>query len=178
MDLLEGILTRRSIRQFDTSKDISKDDLQEIIKAAQYAPSAHNKQPWEFLVITDKVKMAELRHVQPWTSFAKEASAVILVCGNTDEAFSRHKEDESWNYSDIDCSLATQNLLLAAHAKGIGSCFCGAAPMPKVIAGLQEMFALPDNIRPLSIVILGYPKEGPKQPTDRFKPEKIHWDRW
>jgi len=178
MDLLEGILTRRSIRQFDTSKDISNDDLQEIIKAAQYAPSAHNKQPWEFLVITDKTKMAELRHVQPWTSFAKEASAVILVCGNTDESFSRHKEDESWNYSDIDCSLATQNLLLAAHAKGIGSCFCGAAPMPKVVAGLQEMFALPDNIRPLSIVILGYPKEEPKQPADRFKQEKIHWDKW
>lgn len=178
MDLLEGILTRRSIRQFDTSKNISNDDLQEIIKAAQHAPSAHNKQPWEFLIITDKTKMEELRHVQPWTSFAKEASAVVLVCGNTEESFSRHKEDETWNYADIDCSLATQNLLLAAHAKGIGACFCGAAPMPKVVAGLQEMFALPDNIRPLSIVILGYPKETPKQPTDRFKQEKIHWNKW
>ena len=178
MDLLEGILTRRSIRQFDASKDISNDDLQEIIKAAQYAPSAHNKQPWEFLVITDKMKMAELRHVQPWTSFAKDAAAVVVVCGNTDEAFSRHKDDESWNYSDIDCALAVENLLLAAHAKGIGSCFCGAAPMPKVIAGLQEMFTLPDNIRPLSIVVLGYPKEMPNQPTDRFKPEKVHWEKW
>lgn len=178
MELLEGLLTRRSVRQFDTSKEISQADLQEIIKAAQYAPSAHNKQPWEFLVLTDKEQMAQLRHVQPWTSFAKEASAVILVCGNTDEAFSRHKEDETWNYADIDCALAAENLLLAAHAKGIGACFCGAAPMPKVIAGLQEMFALPDNIRPLSIVILGYPKDEPKQPTDRFKPEKIHWNKW
>ena len=178
MDLLEGLLTRRSVRQFDTAKTISDDDLQEIIRAAQYAPSAHNKQPWEFLVITDKDHMAQLRHVQPWTSFAKDASAVMLVCGNTSEAFSRHKEEESWNYADIDCSLATQNLMLAAHAKGIGACFCGAAPMPKVIAGLQEMFALPDYIRPLSIVVLGYPKEEPKQPTDRFKPEKIHWGKW
>lgn len=178
MDLSEGLLTRRSVRQFDVTKEISKVDLLEIIKAAQYAPSAHNKQPWEFLVITDKEKMSQLRHVQPWTSFAKDASAVVLVCGNTDEAFSRHKEDESWNYADIDCSLATQNLMLAAHAKGIGACFCGAAPMPKVIAGLQEMFALPHNVRPLSIVVLGYPKEEPKQPTDRFKPEKIHWGKW
>ena len=178
MELFEGLLTRRSVRQFDTSKTISQADLQDIIKAAQHAPSAHNKQPWEFLVLTDKEKMTALRHVQPWTSFAKDASAVVLVCGNTDEAFSRHKEDESWNYSDIDCALATQNLLLAAHSKGIGGCFCGAAPMPKVIAGLQEMFELPDNIRPLSIVILGYPKEEPKQPTDRFKQEKIHWEKW
>ena len=122
--------------------------------------------------------MAQLRHVQPWTSFAKEASAVILVCGNVNQSFSRHKEDETWNYSDIDCSLATENLLLAAHAKGIGACFCGAAPMPKVISGLQEMFALPDYIRPLAIVILGYPKTEPKQPDNRFKPEKIHWEKW
>ena len=178
MDLIQGILTRRSVRSFDASKEISSADLEEIIKAAQYAPSAHNKQPWEFLVVTDREKMSELRHVQPWTSFAKDASAVILVCGNTDEAFSRQKDDESWNYSDIDCSLATQNLLLAATAKGIGSCFCGAAPMPKVIAGLQEMFSLPDNIRPLSIVVLGYAKEEVKQPTDRFKVEKIHWGKW
>lgn len=178
MDLYEGLLTRRSVRQFDSSKEISQSDLLDIIKAAQYAPSAHNKQPWEFLVIKDKMVMSEFKNIQPWTSFAKDASAVILVCGNTDEAFSRNKEDETWNYADIDCALAVENLLLAAHSKGIGSCFCGAAPMPKVLAGLQEMFTLPDNIRPLSIVVLGYPKEQPKQPTDRFKQEKIHWDKW
>jgi len=178
MDLYKGLLTRRSVRQFETGKEISQKDLEEIIKAAQYAPSAHNLQPWEFLVLTDKEQMTALRHVQPWTSFAKDASAVILVCGNTDEAFSRHKEDETWNYADIDCALATQNLLLAAHSKGIGTCFCGAAPMPKVVEGLREMFALPENIRPLSIVVLGYPKDEPKQPTGRFKAEKIHWGKW
>ena len=178
MDLYEGILTRRSVRQFDASKEISKQDLEDIIKAAQYAPSAHNKQPWEFLVITDKEVMAEIRKVQPWTSFAKDASAVVLVCGDTEVSFNRNKEDETWNYSDIDCALAVENLMLAAHARGIGSCFCGAAPMPKVITGLREMFALPENIRPLSIVVLGYPLDYPKQPTDRFKMEKIHWGKW
>ena len=178
METIDAILTRRSVRQFDNTKEIRREDLEEIIKAAQYAPSAHNMQPWEFLVVTDKEQMAQLRHVQPWTSFAKEASAVILVCGNVNQSFSRHKEDETWNYSDIDCSLATENLLLAAHAKGIGACFCGAAPMPKVISGLQEMFALPEHIRPLSIVVLGYAKDEPKQPTDRFKVEKIHWEKW
>ena len=178
MDLYEGILTRRSVRQFDNTKEISAQDLEELIRAAQYAPSAHNFQPWEFLVLTDKEQMSALRHVQPWTSFAKDAAAVILVCGNTDQAFSRHKEDETWNYADIDCALATENLLLAAHAKGIGTCFCGAAPMPKVVEGLREMFALPENIRPLSIVVLGYMKDEPKQPTERFKAEKIHWGKW
>lgn len=178
MEMIEGILTRRSVRQFDTTKTISRTDLEEIIKAAQYAPSAHNKQPWEFLVVTDKEKMTALRKVQPWTSFAKDAAAVVLVCGDTDVSFSRNKETETWNYADIDCALATENLMLAAHAKGIGSCFCGAAPMPLVIDGLREAFALPENIRPLSIVVLGYPADEPKQPENRFKPEKIHWGNW
>ena len=178
MNLYEGLLTRRSVRQFDTAKNITKEDLEDILRAAQYAPSAHNLQPWSFLVLTDKEKLANLRHVQPWTSFAKDASAVVIVCGNTDEAFSRHKEDEMWNYADIDCALATQNLLLAAHSKGIGACFCGAAPMPKVVSGLRAMFDLPENIRPLAIVVMGYPKDEAKQPADRFKAEKIHWEKW
>lgn len=178
MDFMEGLLTRRSVRQYDTSKKISKETIREIIKAAQYSPTAHNKQPWEFLVIEDKEFLANLRHIQRWTSFAKDASCVVIVCGDIDKSFSRHKEDETWTFIDVDCAIATQSLLLAAWAKGIGTCYCGAAPMQKVVDALKEHLNLPDNIRPFAIVPMGYPLEEPKQPDDRYKPEKIHWENW
>ena len=178
MELMEGLLTRRSIRQYNPDKKISKETVEQLIKAAQYAPTAHNKQPWEFLVIENKEIQAHLRHVQRWTSFAKDAAMVIIVCGDENQSFSRHKEEESWSFVDVDCALATQNLLLAAHALGIGTCYCGAAPMQKVVDALKEYFNLPENIRPFAIVTLGYPAEEPKQPEGRYKEDKIHWGKW
>lgn len=178
MDLMEGLLTRRSIRKYDTTRKIDKDTIKEIIKAAQHAPTAHNKQPWEFLVVDDKEILAHLRHLQRWTSFAKDADCVIFVCGDMDKSFSRSKEGESWSFIDVDCAIATENLMLAAHAKGVGTCYCGAAPMQKVVDDLKEYLQLPDNIRPFAIVTMGYPGEEPKQPDDRYNPDKIHWGKW
>ncbi len=177
MELYQGLLTRRSVRKYKNQK-ISHQDIEDIIKAAQHAPSAHNKQPWEFLVIEDRNALSSLRSVQRWTSFADEAACAIIVCGDTEQTFSRNKDGEKWDYADIDCSLAAENLMLAAHAKGIGSCFCGASPMPLVIDGLRELLDLPQHIRPIAIIIMGYPAETPIQPQDRYKPEKIHWEKW
>ena len=178
MDLTDGLRTRRSIRQFDETKKLSKADIEAVLEAASYAPSAHNKQPWHFLVIDDKEVLAGFRTVQPWTSFAKSASCVVVVCADTEETFHRDKDEEHWSYADIDGTLAAYGVLLAAHNKGFGACFCGAAPMPKVIEGLQKYLNLPQNMRPVAIIPMGYPAESPKQPTDRFKPEKIHWGKW
>lgn len=130
MELMEGLLTRRSIRKYQ-DKPIERETMMEIIKAAQYSPTAHNRQPWEFLVIDDREFLAELRHIQRWTSFAKDAACVVIVCGDTEKSFSRSKEDEKWTFIDVDCAIATENLMLAAWARGIGSCYCGAAPMQK-----------------------------------------------
>lgn len=178
MELIDGLLTRRSVRLFDPDKKVSHQDIKEILRAASYAPSAHNKQPWEFMVIEDAEKRAGFRTVQPWTSFAKNASCVIVVCGNIQEAFHREKDNEKWDYADIDCSLAAQNLLLACHAKGLGACFCGASPMPSVTKAVSEYLNLPEHIRPVAIIPIGYPAETPKQPQDRYNPEKVHWEKW
>ena len=178
MDLYQGLLTRRSVRQFDTSKKVSKQDIEEILKAACYAPSAHNKQPWEFLVLEDLSIMDKVREFQPWTSFAKNASCVVIVCGNTDVAFHSRENEPYWNISDVDCSLATQNLLLACHSKGLGACFCGAAPIVSIVDGLRKLFNLPENIRPVAIVPIGYPLETPKQPENRYQTSKVHWGKW
>ena len=174
MDLMQGLLTRRSVRKYQ-NRSIDRDVIERIIAAAQHSPSAHNHRPWEFYVIRDKIFMEELRFVQRWTSFAKDAACVIIVCGDNDRAFCRAKEDEQWSFIDVDCAIATQSLMLAAWAEGIGSCYCGAAPMPKVVAALSEKLGLPENIRPFAIVPMGYPAEEPKQPNDRFDESKIHW---
>lgn len=176
MELYEGLLTRRSIRKYNPDKSLTKDEILELIRAASYAPSAHNKQPWHFLVIQDKEALRTMRLIQPWTSFAKDAACVILVCVDKEETF--HREKEGWDYAEIDGALAAQNLLLACHAKGLGACFCGAAPMPLVIENLRKKFNMPENILPVAIVTVGYPEEEPKALEDRLKPDKIHWEKF
>ena len=177
MEMMEGLMTRRSVRKY-TDQKIDKATLTEIIRAAQYAPTAHNRQPWEFLVVDDREVLANLRHIQRWTSFAKDAACVVFVLGDVSQSFNRDKENEKWSFVDVDCAIATENLMLAAWAKGIGTCYCGAAPMQKVVDALKERLHLPDNIRPFAIVPMGYPAETPKQPEDRYHPEKIHWGKW
>ncbi len=177
MEMMEGLMTRRSVRKY-TDQKIDKATLTEIIRAAQYAPTAHNRQPWEFLVVDDREVLANLRHIQRWTSFAKDAACVVFVLGDVSQSFNRDKENEKWSFVDVDCAIATENLMLAAWAKGIGTCYCGAAPMQRVVDDLKEYLKLPDNIRPCAIVTMGYPAETPKQPEGRFKEEKIHWGKY
>ena len=173
MELYEGLLTRRSVRKYNPNKKLTHEEILELIRAASYAPSAHNKQPWHFLVIEDQEALRTMRSVQPWTSFAKDASCVIVVCADTEETF--HREKEGWNYAQIDGALAAQNLLLACHARGLGACFCGAAPMPMVIDNLRQKFNMPETMLPIAIVPIGYPEECPNQPDDRLNMAKVHW---
>ncbi len=178
MDILEGLKTRRSVRRFDATKKIPHSDIEKILEAASYAPSAHNYQPWHFMIIENAEKIAALRSVQPWTAFAKEASCVVLVCADTDVSFHREKETEKWSYADIDGTLAAFGILLAAHDLGYGACFCGAAPMPSVIDGLRKMFDLPENIRPVAIIPIGVPAVPSATVTDRYQAQKVHWEKW
>ena len=175
MELTEGLLTRRSVRKY-ADKKIEKETMEEIIRVAQYAPSAHDRRPWEFVVIEDKKALADFRSMQRYTSFAADASAVILVCIDEEKTFSREKE--GWSYADIDGSAATMNVLLAAHGKGLGACWCGCSPMIGSINAVKEYFSLPENILPFSIVVLGYPEGDVHQPDTRFDQSKIHWEKW
>lgn len=175
MDLIDGLLTRRSVRKYQDKK-IEKDDLKEIIRIAQYAPSAHDTRPWEFVVVEDRQTLAEFRHLQRASLFATNAAAVILVCVDMTKTLTREKED--WNYSDVDASAATMNLLLAAHGKGIGACWCGCSPMAKPIEDVSKRFGLPEHIKPCSIVVLGYQEGEQRQSAERYNESKIHWEKW
>lgn len=167
MELMEAILTRRSIRRF-RAESISEETITELLRAAMSAPSATNKQPWHFIIISERNQLDLVPKFHPYSSMLEQARAAIAVCGDV---------VEQPNYWVQDCSAATQNILLAAHAKGLGAVWLGIYPRETRIKGLQQMLNLPDHIIPLSLVALGYPNEK-KSPSDRYDQSKVHINYW
>lgn len=173
MDLREGILSRRSVRQYIPNKEVPSEDVEDILKMAMYAPSARNCQPWEFIVVTDKELKQKITQVHPYCAFLNDASLAIIVCGN-------QEYECAMGYAMVDSSIAATNLLLACHSKGLGSCWCGIYPNEERINAIRELFDLPEKIVPNALVVIGYPLLPPKQPEEnaRFIKEKIHSNKW
>ena len=169
MDTIEAIHTRRSIREYQ-DKTIPDELVTDVLKAAMAAPSARNQQSWEFVVITDAEIRQKIPLVCQFAQMVVDAPLAILVCGNL-------KIETALGYWVIDCSAATQNMLLAAHALGLGAVWTGVYPREERMEGLTELLDLPEYILPHSLVVFGYPAQQPKHP-DRFKSERIHWNRW
>ena len=135
-----------------------------------YAPSACNEQPWHFVVIDEQEVFKRIMKVHPYSSMLAEAAVAILVCGD-------EKLELSKGYWSVDCSAATQNILLTAHSLGLGSVWLGVYPRRERMDGIREIFSLPSNIQPFSLVSIGYPAEEKKIP-ERFKEDRIRWNRW
>ncbi|MFH0893281.1 MAG: nitroreductase family protein [Bacteroidota bacterium] len=170
MEALEALFTRRSIRKF--KKDpITEEALKGILRAAMYAPSAANQQPWGFVVIKDRNILNQIPTVHPYAEMIKEAPVAIAVCG--DLSLEKHQ-----GYWVQDCSAASHNLCLAAHALGIGNVWLGIYPREDRVMGIREILKLPENVVPLSIIVLGHPDETAAPPEERFNPAKIHNDKW
>ncbi len=169
MELIEGILTRRSIRKY-TSEDVDEETVTKILKAAMAAPSAGNQQPWEFVVIRERSIIDEIPKFQPYSKMLAEAPLAIVICG--DVTRQRHK-----GYWVQDCSAATQNLLLAVHALGLGAVWLAFYPVEERYKPLQTLLGLPEHIIPLSTVSIGHPAEA-KPPADRFDAARIHNNSW
>lgn len=169
MNTLEAIRTRRSVRSF-MAKPIPKETIEELLRAAMSAPSAGNEQPWQFLVIDDRKKLDSITGVNPNAKMCKEAQAAILVCGDT----TKEKYPGFWVQ---DCAAATQNILLAAHERGLGSVWTGIYPIPERVQGFRQLLTIPDTIIPFCLVPLGYPaKESPQ--VDRFQRDRVHYNSW
>jgi nitroreductase len=169
MDVLEAIITRRSIRKY-SDRTVDKAVINELIKYGMYAPSACNKQPWCFLVIDDRKVLNDITAFHPYAQMLKKAVCAILVCGDEVKAHDK-------SYWPVDCSAATQNILLAAHAKGIGACWIGIYPRQERIAAMKKLVNLPEHIHAFSLISLGYPAETPVA-SDRFDESRIHWNSW
>ena len=169
MQTLEAIYTRRSIREYTDAK-VPDEIIIEIIKAAMYAPSARNYQPWHFVVITDREILHKIPTVHPYAEMLYKAPLAVLVCGDL-------VLENNEKYIAVDCSAATQNLLLAAHDFGLGAVWLGLYPRTDRMAGLSKILKLPENIIPVSLVSVGYPAED-KPEENRFQESRIHRNLW
>lgn len=169
--VIQNIMTRTSIRQF-TDQPVSKDTLDLIVKAGMAAPSAMNKQPWAFVVVTERSMLDSLNSVHPYANL-KTATAAIIVCGDLQKTI----EGEGQSYWVQDCSAVTENILLAAHAYGLGAVWCGVYPVEERVKSISATLGLPDYIIPLDVVTMGYPAENP-EPKDKWNPSLIHYQKW
>jgi nitroreductase len=167
---MEAIFTRRSIRRY-TDRPVAADDVRKLLAAAMAAPSAGNEQPWEFVVVTGQAVREEITRVHPYSQMLKQAPVAIVVCA--DPARSRYPHD----YWIQDCAAATENILLAAAALGLGTCWLGVHPVPERVAGVRRVLAIPEPIVPLSIVAVGYPAEQPGK-VDRYEEARIHHEHY
>ncbi len=172
MGAINAIMTRRSIRSF-TDKPVTDAQIETIMRAAMAAPSAYNEQPWEFIVVDDKAKLEAISKINKYALFAKNAPIGILTCVD----YNKVKHQDQRDYGIIDVSIATQNILLAVHALGLGATWTGIYPNKALVAPFAKEFNLPEHIIPLAFVPIGYPKSIPKQ-KDHFKPERIRKNDW
>ena len=163
--VLENIFARKSVRKF-TSEPVSDKQVETLLKAAMAAPSAMNGQPWRFVVVNDKDKLASMAEQLPYARL-DTAPMAIVVCGDL--------SDYKKFWTD-DCSAATENLLLAAEAMGLGAVWTAASDEER--SGIvREALGLPENIQPLCVVPVGHP-DGDFQPKDKWDPTKIHYNQW
>jgi nitroreductase len=170
MELYEGIISRRSIRNY-TGEIVDEEIIKSIIRAGMYAPSARNRRPWHFIVINDRNVMKRIMEVHPYSSMLAEASHAIVVCGD--------KELENGpGYYRVDCAAASQNLLLAAHSKGLGAVWLGVEPRKERIEAVSNILGLPPHIVPVSIISIGIPAKTSSVMPDRFEEQKIRMNKW
>ena len=170
-ETLKTIYQRKSVRHF-TDQEVTKEQLETIIRAAMAAPTAINAQPWQFLVVTDKELKAKYAEGNFQADMVKKCSALVVICGDKTLG-----NERSWTYWDQDCSAATENLLLAVESIGLGAVWTGVYPGEDRMKTVKERFGLPDNVVPLCVILVGYP-DGTDKPKDKWKPERIHWNKY
>lgn len=170
--VINNIMTRVSVREF-TGEKISDAQIDTLLRAAMAAPSAINKQPWAFIVVTDDALIAKLGEALPYSRCSNHPACAIIPCGDLSKAI----EGEMAAFWVNDVSAATENLLLAAHSMGLGAVWTGLHPDMKRVALVQQLLNLPDHIIPLCVVPVGLPAESPAV-KDKFLPSNIHYNTW
>lgn len=162
-DKLEIIYARRSIRVFK-SDPLPREVIEELLQAAMSAPSAANRQPWRFLVITEPALRQRVSEAHPNAKFATQSPAVVFIFG-----------DPVGELFDHDLAAATENLLVAAAGLGLGACWCGVTDerRPK----LHAATGIPERLRIVSMICVGYPAER-KEPRTQFDQAKVYYERY
>lgn len=169
MDAIRNLLERRSIRKY-TDQTIASEIVNRLLEAGMHAPTARNLQPWHFVVVDERQIIDQLAVAHPYAKMLKQASLAILVCGD-------RNIQEMDGYIIQDCSAATQNIMLAAHAHGLGSVWLGMYPREERMEKVGKLLSIPDHILPVALISIGYPDEH-KDAPDRFKTDRIHFNKF
>lgn len=170
MDAIDAIMGRRSIRRYE-DRPVEPEHIEVLLRAAMAAPSAGNQQSWRFVVVTDRAQLGLLAKATPYSGMLDGAPLAIVVCGDTTSQ--KYPED----YWVEDTSAAMENLLLAAHATGLGACWLGYHPRADRKDRAREILGLPDGVDTLGVASIGYPAET-KPLGDRYEDGFVHHDRW
>ena len=168
--VLDNIATRTSVRDYE-ARPVEKEKIEKMLRAAMAAPTAMNKQPWHFVVVDQRNVLDALAGANPYAKMLKKAPLAIVVCGNTDKMI----EGGGRDFWIQDASAATENLLLAAHAMGLGAVWTGAYPSEERCISISKVLSLSDNLIPLTMIVVGYPAEHP-QPKQKFKEENVSYN--
>jgi nitroreductase len=168
---LSFILGRRSVRVYSPG-EISPESVTKLLEAAMAAPSAMTKDPWRFVVIREAPTLAKLAGALPGGKMLATASVAIVVAGDLEVAFERQL-----SYLLQDCSACIENLLLAAHALGLGACWVGVHPEENSIRRVKELVGLPAPVVPVAVISLGHPGEQLEART-RFSAANVHVEKW
>ena len=167
-DVFEVIHNRKSVREYQQTA-VPKEMVETMLKAAMAAPTARNVQPWRFYVIRNRQKLEQLAQELPYAKMLYQAPLAIVVAGNTQQGNPRGEQIHNWK---LDCSAATQNLLLAAEAIGLGAVWTGVYPYEARVKAVSNALSLPGHIIPLNIIPIGFPRKDEK-PKDKWDRDKV-----
>ncbi|MDR0954065.1 MAG: nitroreductase family protein [Rikenellaceae bacterium] len=164
-EAIETILSRKSVRQYE-DRAVEAEKVELLLRAAMAAPSGMDRRPWSFVVVTERETLNRLAEGLPYAKMLTHAPLAIVVCG-----------DPQSPYWTLDCSAATQNILLAAEALGLGAVWTATYPTPELMTAANEALGLPEGIQSLAVIPMGYPA-GETAPKDKFDATRIHYNKW
>lgn len=163
---IKTIMTRTSIRKY-TSEPIQDGKIDVIMRCGMAAPSGKNVQPWELIVVKDREKLNAMAEALPYAKMLADAPVAVIVCADVTKC----------DYWYVDTSAVTENILLSAHALGLGAVWTATYPYPERMEVVEKVCELPSGIKSLCVIPIGYPA---KEYTarDKYKVEKIHIDKF
>jgi nitroreductase len=165
--MIKTIFSRRSIRKY-TPDPVSEEDIKTLLEAAMAAPSASNRKPWHLVVVTERETLDKLADSHRYGKMLHDAPLCVAVCGDTSAS------ERFWVQ---DCSAATENLLLAATALGLGAVWLGVHPSEERVADIRGILGIPEGVTPLNLVSVGHPAEE-KEPRTQYDEERVHREKW
>jgi nitroreductase len=167
--VIDNIKKRRSIRKY-TGQVITDKQVKVLLELGFAAPSAHNYQPWHFIVVKDSDQLNRIASLHPYAKMLPEAGCGIIVCGD-------HDKQAMDGFIVEDTSAAIQNMLIGAESMGLNTVWCGIYPMEQLLSSFRKELNIPPDVIPVGMVVVGHGDEK-KLPNDRYIEEKVHYNKW